>query len=124
MLGKTFKKATKWLGKAHQKLEKGNNWLGKALRTVKTEYRDVKKDLLNKSGILRPLLREAITDLETSPLGTFIEGVVKQAELRQEQLGDILSTTKAVVNTGNKISSFVSTKRNPTVTDVSRFMTS
>ena len=126
MLGKTFKKASKWLGKAHNTLERGNNWLGKAITTVKSEYRDVKKDLLKKSGVLRPLLREAITDLETSPLGNFIEGVVKQAELRQEQLGDILSTTKAVVNTGNKLSSFISTKKQTpsTITDVSRFMTS
>ena len=56
MLGKTFKKASKWQGKAHNTLERGNSWLGKAITTVKSEYRDIKKDLLKRSGVLRPLL--------------------------------------------------------------------
>lgn len=101
MLGKsTIKKATRWLGKTVPKVihtvDNANQWLGKELKAVKQGYTDLKQKIIKDAGVLRPVVRELITDVETSPLGQFISSAVKQVEMRQQQADDVLHSAKAV----------------------------
>jgi len=99
-LGKTINKANKWMGKSIPKainfIDKANQWVGKEISKGKALYGTIKKDIIENAGILRPIVREAIGDLEMSPVGLIVSQGIKEVEMRQKQLGDIIHSGKTV----------------------------